>query len=100
MERGARLLDRSQVEAALLRDTVVEAGDSSAVSLSCDFCASTTSLTSTSLSFQAFCGRIVAGASWKMRSGTSPLVSAEIAFWFSAMNGMMLWSILLPLAFS
>ncbi len=39
------------------------------------------------------------GASWKIRSGTSPLVSAEIAFWFSAMNGIELSSILLPLAF-
>ena len=61
---------------------------------------STMSLTSTSLLSQAFCGRIVAGASWKMRSGTSPLVIADIAFWFSAWNGMTLRSILLPLAFS
>ncbi len=30
------------------------------------------------------------GASMKTRSGTSPLVSAEIVFWFNAMNGMML----------
>ena len=37
---------------------------------------------------------------WKMRSGTSPVVSAEMIFWFSAVNGMMLSSILLPLAFS
>ena len=37
---------------------------------------------------------------WKMRSGTSPVVNAEIIFWFSAMNGMMLRSIRLPLAFS
>ena len=35
-----------------------------------------------------------------MRSGTSPLVIADIAFWFSAWNGMTLRSILLPLAFS
>jgi hypothetical protein len=37
---------------------------------------------------------------WKIRSGTSPLVRAEMIFWFSAMNGMMLRSILLPLDFS
>ena len=30
------------------------------------------------------------GASAKIKSGTSPLVSAEIVFWFIAMNGMML----------
>ncbi len=42
------------------------------------------------LSSQAFCAMIVAGASMKIRSGTSPLVSAEIVFWFCAMNGMML----------
>ena len=30
------------------------------------------------------------GASMKTRSGTSPLVNAEIVFWFNAMNGMML----------
>ncbi len=34
------------------------------------------------------------------RSGTSPLVSADIVFWFIAMNGIMLASSLLPLAFS
>ena len=65
-----------------------------------DLYSATTSLMSTRRSFHAFCGRIVAGASWKIRSGTSPLVSADIAFWFSAWNGMMLASILLPLAFS
>ncbi len=37
---------------------------------------------------------------WKIISGTSPVVSAEMIFWFSAMNGMILRSILLPLAFS
>jgi hypothetical protein len=35
-----------------------------------------------------------------MMSGTTPLVIAEIAFWRSGANGMMLASILLPLAFS
>ena len=45
-------------------------------------------------------GRIVAGASWKIRSGTTPLVSAETVFWFSAMNGITVRSILLPLIFS
>jgi len=68
--------------------------------LSSDLCASTMSLTSTSLSFHAFCGRIVEGAMWKIMSGTSPLVRAEITFWFSAMNGMMLRSIWLPLDLS
>ena len=33
------------------------------------------------------------------RSGTSPLVNADIVFWFIAMNGMRLYSSLLPLAF-
>ena len=53
---------------------------SSALGFSLSFCVATTSATGNSLSFQAFCGRIVAGASWKIRSGTSPLVSAEIVF--------------------
>ena len=48
------------------------------------------SLTSTSLSSNAFCGMIDCGASMKTRSGTSPLVSAETVFWFCAWNGMML----------
>jgi hypothetical protein len=51
------------------------------------------------LSSQAFCGRIVSGASMKIRSGTSPLVSADIVFWFNAMNGRRLYSSLLPLSF-
>ena len=33
-------------------------------------------------------------------SGTTPLVTAETIFWRSGANGMMLRSIVLPLAFS
>jgi hypothetical protein len=72
---------------------------SNALALILSLYGSTTSLTSISLSFQAFCGRMYDGASKNIRSGTSPLVSADTAFWPSAMNGMTLRSILLPLAF-
>ncbi len=39
------------------------------------------------------------GVFWN-RSGTTPLVTAETIFWRIGANGMMLRSIVLPLAFS
>jgi hypothetical protein len=43
---------------------------------------------STNLSSQAFCGTIRRSEpSTEIRSGTSPLVSAEMTFWFSGAKG-------------
>ena len=65
------------------------------------FWVATTSETSSSLSFQLFCGTTAWSAmSWNMMSGVSPLVSPATIFCIAGPNGMRLYSILLPLAFS
>ena len=57
------------------------------------------SLTSTHRSCQAYICKISAGL-FAITSGTTPLVSAAMIFCRSGANGVMLSSILLPLAFS
>jgi hypothetical protein len=69
------------------------------VSVNSSRCVATTSLTSASLSSQAYSAIISAGLLGK-KSGTTPLVIAETIFWRAGANGIMLSSILLPLAFS
>src|SRR5438132_1298323 len=73
--------------------------DCSAFSLNWAFWVSTTSLTSTHLSCHPYICRISSGLESRM-SGTTPLVIAEMIFCRSGAKGMMLSSILLPLAFS
>ena len=100
---GRRIdLDGRHIGAALLGDVVVVLGRRYAVGCNCDFCVvSTTSVRSTSLSFQAFCGRkFWLPASCSITSWTSPVVTAETIFCIKGPKGMMLWSILFPLAFS
>jgi hypothetical protein len=43
---------------------------------------------------------VLGAVSWLITSGTSPMVSAPTIFCISGANGMRVWSILLPLAFS
>jgi hypothetical protein len=62
------------------------------------FCGSTMSVTSTSLSSQA-CNGTTSGGVAPIRSGTTPLVIAEMIFCRNGANGTMLRSTVLPLAF-
>jgi hypothetical protein len=72
---------------------------SSAVSVSSGFWVSTTSVTSSSLSSQAYSAVISPGL-FTITSGTTPVCIAATIFWRCGANGVMLRSIVLPLAFS
>ena len=98
MERNSRCLHRHAVECTLLGRVVVAVGGAQRRIdilrfLGLDDVADVNELVGPCVS-----GRNEKSA-YSMISGTTPLVIAETSFWRSGANGMMLSSILLPLAF-